>query len=122
MVEAVVNYKPEFVLDEHGHRGRFRYSDGEYVRDADGRLIPDDRGRPYRQWREEIHSSDDIWKAIVTAAEIPGTTSAPKLQPIAARIVMLQSGMRAPMGIKVKGPNLETIEEFGFRLESILLS
>ena len=41
---------------------------------------------------------DDIWKEIVAASEIPGTTSAPKLQPIETRIVMLQSGMRAPMG------------------------
>ena len=40
--------------------------------------------------------------------------------PIAARIVMLQSGMRAPMGIKVQGPDLETIEAFGLRLEELL--
>jgi Cu(I)/Ag(I) efflux system membrane protein CusA/SilA len=33
---------------------------------------------------------------------------------------MLQSGMRAPMGIKVKGPDLKTIENFGFQLEGIL--
>lgn len=33
---------------------------------------------------------------------------------------MLQTGMRAPMGIKVYGPDLETIEEFGIELESIL--
>ena len=30
---------------------------------------------------------------------------------------MLQSGMRAPMGIKVKGPDLDTIESFGLDLE-----
>jgi len=47
-------------------------------------------------------------------------TSAPKLQPIAARIVMLQSGMRAPMGIKVKGPDLETIESVGLQIERLL--
>ncbi|NLO02729.1 MAG: efflux RND transporter permease subunit, partial [Bacteroidales bacterium] len=45
---------------------------------------------------------------------------APKLQPIETRLVMLQTGMRAPMGIKVYGPDLTTIEEFGLRLESIL--
>ena len=33
---------------------------------------------------------------------------------------MLQSGMRAPMGIKVKGPDLETIEAFGLELERLL--
>jgi len=57
---------------------------------------------------------------ILEAAAIPGTTSAPKLQPIAARIVMLQSGMRAPMGVKVKGPDLETIERVGIQIERFL--
>jgi Cu(I)/Ag(I) efflux system membrane protein CusA/SilA len=120
MIETVVNYKSEYILDSKGHRRRFRFKNGEYERDGAGDLVPDKRGRPFRQWREHIRSADDIWKEIVAAAEIPGTTSAPRLQPIAARIVMLQSGMRAPMGIKVKGPDLETIERFGLELESIL--
>ena len=47
-------------------------------------------------------------------------TSAPKLQPIETRLVMLQTGMRAPMGIKVYGPDLKTIEAFGMQLESVL--
>jgi Cu(I)/Ag(I) efflux system membrane protein CusA/SilA len=33
---------------------------------------------------------------------------------------MLQTGMRAPMGIKVYGPDLETIESFGLKLETYL--
>jgi Cu(I)/Ag(I) efflux system membrane protein CusA/SilA len=72
-----------------------------------------------RAWKG-IRSPDDIWNEIVKAADIPGVTSAPKLQPIAARIVMLQSGMRAPMGIKVKGPNLEAIETVGLQIERLL--
>jgi Cu(I)/Ag(I) efflux system membrane protein CusA/SilA len=64
-----------------------------------------------------IQTPDDIWDNIIDVATIPGTTSAPRLQPIAARIVMLQSGMRAPMGIKVKGPDLDTIDAFGLALE-----
>ena len=50
----------------------------------------------------------------------PGITSAPKLQPIETRLVMLQTGMRAPMGIKVYGPDLNTIQQFGIQLENIL--
>ena len=42
------------------------------------------------------------------------------LMPINTRIIMLQSGMRAPMGIKVYGPDLETIESFGMELEGLL--
>ncbi|MBZ0266950.1 efflux RND transporter permease subunit, partial [bacterium] len=120
MVETVINYKSEYISDANGKRIRFRWEKGDYARDANGELIPDSRGRPFRQWRDEIRSPDDIWDAIVAAARLPGTTSAPNLQPIAARIVMLQSGMRAPMGVKVKGPDLETIEGVGLDIEHFL--
>jgi Cu(I)/Ag(I) efflux system membrane protein CusA/SilA len=51
---------------------------------------------------------------------IPGLTSAPKLQPIETRLVMLSTGMRAPMGLKVYGPDLEAIEKGGMQLEQAL--
>ena len=120
MIETVINYKSEYREDKDGRRIHFKYRNGEYVRDEAGALIEDRRGRPYRQWREHIHSPDDIWQEITAAAKITGTTSAPKLQPIAARIVMLQSGMRAPMGVKVQGPDLETIEKVGLQIEHYL--
>jgi Cu(I)/Ag(I) efflux system membrane protein CusA/SilA len=122
MFETVVNYKPEYKTDLNGRRINFRYDRRrkEFARDENGELIPDPHGRPFRQWRDTIHSPDDIWNAIVQAAKLPGVTSAPKLQPIAARIVMLQSGMRAPMGVKVKGPDLDTIENVGLQIEKFL--
>ncbi|MBU1260997.1 MAG: efflux RND transporter permease subunit [Planctomycetes bacterium] len=122
MIETIINYKSEYILGKDGRRISFRYDKKtkQFTRDKDGSLIPDKNGRPYRQWRDNIKSPDDIWHEIVNAAQIPGTTSAPKLQPIAARIVMLQSGMRAPMGIKVKGPDLDTIEKVGFEIEQLL--
>ncbi len=83
-------------------------------------LIIDEDGEYYRNWRKEIKSTDDIWKEIVRVTKIPGVTSAPKLQPIETRLVMLQTGMRAPMGIKVKGPSLKEIEAFGIELEKVL--
>ncbi|MCK7539764.1 MAG: hypothetical protein MZV63_57080 [Marinilabiliales bacterium] len=52
----------------------------------------------------------DIWNEIVKVTNIPGLTSAPKLQPIETRLVMLSTGMRAPMGLKVYGPDLNAIE------------
>jgi len=122
MIETVINYKSEYVSDERGRVLLFRYDrkSGEYPRDEFGELIPDRRGRPFRQWRPEIESPDDIWTEVVRAGRIPGTTSAPKLQPIETRLVMLQSGMRAPMGVKVKGPDLETIERVGLEIEKLL--
>ena len=122
MFETVVNYHPEYRSDENGRLLRFAYDEDEGVfqLDNNGELIRDDDGQPYRNWRDHIRSTDDIWQEIVQAADLPGTTSAPKLQPIAARIVMLQSGMRAPLGIKVKGPSLEVIEEVGLQIEALL--
>jgi Cu(I)/Ag(I) efflux system membrane protein CusA/SilA len=83
-------------------------------------LIEDDYGEYYRNWRPEIESPDDIWNEIVRVTKLPGVTSAPKLQPIETRLVMLQTGMRAPMGIKVKGQDLKQIEAFGVQLENII--
>ncbi|NMM48263.1 efflux RND transporter permease subunit [Marinigracilibium pacificum] len=83
-------------------------------------LIEDSNGEYFRVWRDHINSPDDIWQEIVKVTKIPGVTSAPKLQPIETRLVMLQTGMRAPMGIKVYGPDLKTIESFGMKLEEIL--
>ena len=107
---------------------------GAYARDSQGSLLPDSGGRPYRMWREPldpdlnpgrvpwtgVQTQDDIWSSITAAARVPGTTDAPKLQPIAARQVMLQSGMRAPLGIKVQGASLADIESFSLSLEPII--
>lgn len=125
MFETVILYRPEYIQDEQGRRINFAYDNeaGEYLRDDDGALIPDRRGRPYRNWRPEVRTPDDIWDAITESVRgLPGLTSAPKLAPIATRLVMLQTGMRAPMGVKVFGPDLESIERVGLRIEEILKS
>jgi Cu(I)/Ag(I) efflux system membrane protein CusA/SilA len=122
MVETVIQYKTEYVTDVHGYPLRFRY-DGEtgtFARDAAGDLIPDEDGRPYRQWREQVRNPDDIWQEIVRAAEIPGATGVSKLQPIETRRVMLQSGIRARMAVEVKGDDLEVIGELVLRIEELL--
>ncbi|MBC8479346.1 MAG: efflux RND transporter permease subunit, partial [FCB group bacterium] len=121
MVETIVSYKPEFKTDREGNRLKFRVdSSGVFVLDENGDPVPDPDGKPFRQWRDHILTPDHIWDELVKAAQIPGTTSAPKLQPISTRLVMLQSGMRAPMCIKVKGPDLETIEQVGLELEALI--
>ena len=137
MYENTIVYKPEYMENEDGHRVRFKVDkDGNYVlkngktynpKKNDFRklhqkdLIIDTKNGEYlRQWRPHIKSPDDIWQEIIKAATIPGMTSAPKLQPIQTRLLMLSTGMRAPVGIKVFGPNLQTIEKVGFQLEKIL--
>ena len=121
MFENVIQYKSEYKTDESGKRLRFKVDKkGDYVRDSNGHLIPDPGGQYFRQWRPHIHSPEDIWKEIAEVTRLPGITAAPKLQPIETRLVMLQTGMRAPMGIKVKGQDLATIEAFGLELEKAL--
>ncbi|MCF8272674.1 MAG: efflux RND transporter permease subunit [Flavobacteriaceae bacterium] len=138
MYENVIQYKSEYMLNENGERQRYKVNDdGEYILKngmslraeqreawqslkAKEQLIPDDDGEFYRNWRPEIQSPDDIWNEIVKVTKLPGVTSAPKLQPIETRLVMLQTGMRAPMGIKVKGQDLKQIEAFGVQLENII--
>jgi len=140
MYENVIQYKSEYMLNEKGERQRYKVNDDGLFELKDGRfianpnstenvilspvnrfqLISDDDGEFYRNWRPEIKSPDDIWNEIVRVTKLPGVTSAPKLQPIETRLVMLQTGMRAPMGIKVKGQDLKQIEAFGVQLENIL--
>ncbi|MEX0639201.1 MAG: efflux RND transporter permease subunit, partial [Balneolaceae bacterium] len=120
MFENVIMYKSQFKTDERGHRIRYKFEDGEYARDYQGELVPDNRGRYFRQWRDHIRSEDDIWNEILLAAELPGITSAPKLQPIETRLIMLQTGMRGSMGIRISGPDLESIDDFATSVEPLL--
>ena len=147
MYENMIQYKSEYMHNAKGKKqrykvnkdGLFELKDGAFTanpntetdedvnpRLLDGfpvskkQLIEDDDGEYYRNWRPEIKSPDDIWNEIVKVSKLPGVTSAPKLQPIETRLVMLQTGMRAPMGIKVKGQDLAQIEAFGLKLEAIL--
>jgi len=136
MFENTINYRPEYILDENGQRMQFKVDrDGSYllkngskynlekegfkIIPADS-LIPDVNGEYFRQWRSEIKRPNDIWNEIVKVTNIPGLTSAPKLQPIETRLVMLSTGMRAPMGLKVYGPDLDAIEKGGLLLEQAL--
>lgn len=121
MFENTINYKPEYILDEDGHRMRFKVNDNnEFVRDSLGNLIEDPNGEYFRNWREKIKSPNDIWNEIVKVAKYPGMTASPKLQPIQTRLIMLSTGMRAPLGLKIFGPDLKTIEKFGYEIEKIL--
>lgn len=136
MFENTINYRPEYILDENGHRMQFKVDkNGSFILKGGGiynpdstdfrpipadSLIPKKGGEYFRQWRAHIKRPDDIWNEIVKVTNIPGLTSAPKLQPIETRLVMLSTGMRAPMGLKIYGPDLETIERAGLMFEAAL--
>ncbi len=95
MFENTINYKPEYMVDENGHRLRFKVNDnGAYILkdgsvydptqdgfkllDRNQLIIDKNKGKYFRQWREEVTDPDQIWQEIVKATKIPGMTSAPK--------------------------------------------
>jgi len=107
---------------------------GKFLRDKNNKLIPYGGGNVFRLWRPEllpglnpgrkkwdgINTPSDIWDQIVIAADVPGATSSPKLQPIETRIVMLQSGMRSELGVVIKGRTLKDVEKAAFEIEKVL--
>lgn len=64
--------------------------------------------KPESEWREGV-TSRDIWDEINRVATLPGVTPASALQPIEGRVVMLQSGIKASMAIRVYGDDLSEL-------------
>lgn len=94
MIETVILVKPEWTTAPDGTRTR--------------------------NWRPEITSRRDVWNEIVRVSRLPELTEASELQPIETRIVMLDTGMRGDLGVRVQGPDPETVDAFSFALEEVL--
>ncbi|MCA9090702.1 MAG: efflux RND transporter permease subunit [Planctomycetaceae bacterium] len=62
--------------------------------------------KPTDQWRPGV-TVEDVWAEINAVATLPGVTPASPLQPIEGRVVMLQSGIKAPMAVRIYGDSLE---------------
>ena len=71
-----------------------------------------------RIWPDRI-SWDELIAEMDSIVQIPGVTNAWTM-PIRARIDMLTTGIRTPIGIKIFGPDLATIEKIGIQLESVM--
>ncbi|MDP2941919.1 MAG: efflux RND transporter permease subunit, partial [Candidatus Omnitrophota bacterium] len=69
-------------------------------------------------WRDRV-TWEDIVSELDRTLKIPGVTNAWTM-PIKARIDMLSTGIRTPVGIKIYGADLKEIEALGTRLETIL--
>ncbi len=76
-------------------------------------LKPRDQWRPGMTWDKLIAAMDRALR------QIPGWTNAWTM-PIKARIDMLTTGIRTPIGIKIFGPDLRVIQRIGEQLEAIL--
>jgi Cu(I)/Ag(I) efflux system membrane protein CusA/SilA len=74
--------------------------------------------KPRAEWRPGM-TTDRLVSAMDQAVRMPGVTNAWTM-PIKNRIDMLATGVRTPVGVKVYGPNLDTLQRLGERVERIL--
>ncbi len=71
------------------------------------------------QWREGV-TPQSLKRELEALVRLPGVNNA-WVMPIKTRIDMLATGIKTPVGIKVAGPQLATIQEIGQKLEKILM-
>ena len=74
--------------------------------------------KPESEWREGM-TKDKLLEEMNLSLDFPGFTNA-WTQPIRARIDMLSTGIRTPIGIKVQGENSEEIQKIGIIIEETL--
>ncbi len=74
--------------------------------------------KPRAEWREGV-TLDDIIEELDNRVKFPGVTNA-WVQPIKTRIDMLATGIKTPVGIKIAGSDLATIEQIGKDIEGVV--
>jgi len=105
MMETVIVLKPH---------DQWRYVDTWYADWAPQWLRP-----ALRRITSDRLSTDQLVQEMNEALKLPGTTNAWTM-PIKARIDMLTTGVRTPVGIKIYGANIHEIERIGTEIESVL--
>jgi Cu(I)/Ag(I) efflux system membrane protein CusA/SilA len=105
MLETVIVLKP---------RSEWRHADTWYSSWAPGFLKP-----VLRHLTPDTISVEDLIRLMDESLKVPGVTNAWTM-PIKGRIEMLTTGMRTPVGLKVSGADLRTIEQIGTSIESLL--
>ncbi|HLF96505.1 MAG TPA: efflux RND transporter permease subunit, partial [Methylococcaceae bacterium] len=71
--------------------------------------------KPKESWRPGV-SYESLVEEMDRALQLPGVTNAWTM-PIKARVDMLTTGVRTPVGVKIFGPDLKTIESIGKNIE-----
>jgi Cu(I)/Ag(I) efflux system membrane protein CusA/SilA len=78
------------------------------IKDDDGKIVAHRRRTP-----------DELVTAMNNAVQIPGLNNAWTM-PIKTRIDMLSTGIKTPVGIKIAGPDLATLERIGTEVEAVV--
>ena len=73
------------------------------------------RFKPESQWRDGM-TKEDLIQELDRKVDLPGVSNV-WVPPIRTRIDMLATGVRAPVGIQISGPDLAVIEEIGRDIE-----
>ncbi|MBZ5604039.1 MAG: efflux RND transporter permease subunit [Acidobacteriia bacterium] len=105
MMETIVSLKPQ---------SQWRKIDTWYSSWAPawvGRILA-------RFWTDHI-STEQLTEQMDTALKLPGSSNAWTM-PVKARIDMLTTGVRTPVGIKIYGADINVIEHIGTDIESLL--
>jgi Cu(I)/Ag(I) efflux system membrane protein CusA/SilA len=106
MMETTVQLKPR---DEWRRVKKEYLFLPEWMRPLAATLFGDERPLTY----------DELVEQMDQKMQFPGLQNAWTM-PIRARIDMLSTGIRTPVGIKIFGPDLNTIQELGIQIESLL--
>jgi Cu(I)/Ag(I) efflux system membrane protein CusA/SilA len=77
--------------------------------------------RVFRHVTPDTITSEDLITRLDAAVKVPGLTNAWTM-PIKGRIDMLTTGIRTPVGLKISGADLNTIEAIGTQIEGLLPS
>jgi Cu(I)/Ag(I) efflux system membrane protein CusA/SilA len=109
MFETVVQLKPESQWRKVSQPRWYSKWAPDWLRKPLRQLWPEERPITWQELTEEMDQ----------ALSLPGQVNAWTM-PIKARIDMLSTGVRTPVGIKVSGPDLGEIGRLGERLESVL--
>src|SRR5450755_1142038 len=96
MIETTIRLKPE---------SEWPAAD---IKDADGKVIAH---RP--------RTPDELTDALNNVVQIPGLNNAWTM-PIRTRIDMLSTGIKTPVGIKIAGADLATLERIGTQVEAVV--
>ena len=75
--------------------------------------------KPQENWRPGMTREKIIAELSEKLSVIPGYVPG-FLQPIENRILMLSTGIRAQVGIKILGPDLDTIQQIAYRIEDLV--
>lgn len=75
--------------------------------------------KPRAEWREGLTKEKIIAELSEKLSVVPGYVPG-FLQPIENRILMLSTGIRAQVGIKVLGADLDVIQQVAFRIEEVV--